>query len=124
MSRTTPAGGTLERSRPVATTSLPLEANPRAVLGPVKVWPGNTGATRQARRPTLTVPARGAPLHPQVGTKERPPGTNKGTVQSQEAIDDVINTLIRADSPLCCAFCVFRGIVSMDFTASFNDCGK
>jgi hypothetical protein len=41
----------------------------------------------------LTVPARGAPLHPQVGTKERPPGTNKGTVQNQEAIDDVINTL-------------------------------
>src|SRR5258706_12541262 len=49
---------------------------------------------------------------------------NKGTVQSQEAIDDVINTLIRADSPLCCAFCVFRGIMSMDFTASFNACGK
>ena len=48
---------------------------------------------RQARRPTLTVPARGAPLHPQVGTKERPPGTNKGTAQSQEAIDDVINAV-------------------------------
>ena len=42
------------------------------------------------QRPTLTVPARGAPLNPQVGTKERPPGTNKGTAQSQEAIDDVI----------------------------------
>jgi hypothetical protein len=40
-------------------------------------------------------PARGAPLHPQVGTKERPPGTNKGTAQSQETIDDVINTLTR-----------------------------
>src|SRR3979490_2642676 len=50
---------------------------------------------RQARRPTLTVPAPGAPLHPQVGTKERPPGTNKGTAQTQEAIDDVINTLTR-----------------------------
>ncbi len=50
---------------------------------------------RQARRPTLTVPACGAPLHPQAGTKERLPGTNKGTAQSQEAIDDVINTLTR-----------------------------
>ena len=43
---------------------------------------------RQARRPTLTVPARGAPLPPQFGTKERPPGTNKGTAQNQEVIDD------------------------------------
>ena len=48
---------------------------------------------RQARRPTLTGPARGASLHPQVGTKERPLGTNKGTTQSQEAIDDIINPL-------------------------------
>ena len=56
------------------------------------LWFGDA-SEGQARRPTLTVPARGAPLHPQVGTKERPPGTNKGTAQSQEAIDDVINTL-------------------------------
>ena len=47
------------------------------------------------RRPTLTVPARGAPLNPQVGTKERPPGTNKGTAQTREAIDDVITNLTR-----------------------------
>ncbi len=40
-----------------------------------------------------TGPARGASLHPQVGTKERPLGTNKGTTQSQEAIDDIINPL-------------------------------
>ena len=47
------------------------------------------------RRPTLTVPARGGPLNPQVGTKERPPGTNKGTAQTREAIDDVITNLTR-----------------------------
>jgi hypothetical protein len=58
-------------------------------------WQRLAREARQARPPTLTVPARGAPLHPQVGTKERPPGTNKGTVQSQEAIDDLINTLTR-----------------------------
>jgi hypothetical protein len=34
---------------------------------------------RLSRRPALTAPARGAPVHPQAGTKERPPGTNKGT---------------------------------------------
>ena len=39
---------------------------------------------RQARRPTLTGPARGASLHPQVGTKERPLGTNKGTGRNEE----------------------------------------
>src|SRR5258705_4011988 len=49
---------------------------------------------------TVTVATGGAPppsaaLHPQAGTKERPPGTNKGTAQSQETIDDVINTLTR-----------------------------
>src|SRR5215470_4421114 len=48
---------------------------------------------RQAQRPTLTVLALGAPPNPQVGTKERPPGTNKGTAQPWEAIDDMINTL-------------------------------
>src|ERR1700745_2124751 len=47
------------------------------------------------RRPTLTVPACGAPPNPQVGTKERPPGTNKGTAQTREAIDDVITNLTR-----------------------------
>jgi hypothetical protein len=39
---------------------------------------------RQARRPTLTGPACGASLHPQVGTKERPLGTNKGTGRNEE----------------------------------------
>jgi len=37
----------------------------------------------------LTALARGAPVHLQAGTKERPPGANKGTVRSKEIIDDV-----------------------------------
>src|SRR5215470_20155054 len=46
---------------------------------------------RQARRPTLTVPARGAPPRLQV---EGPAARHeKGTAQSQKAIDDVINSL-------------------------------
>jgi hypothetical protein len=43
----------------------------------------------------LTAPARGAPVHPQAGTKERPQGANKGTTQSEETIDDVANTFTR-----------------------------
>jgi hypothetical protein len=48
------------------------------------------GSERQGpgRRPALTAPARGASLAPQVGTKERPPVTNKGT-ELGGAIDDV-----------------------------------
>ena len=42
-----------------------------------------------SRRPALTALARGAPLHPQAGTKERAPGANKGTALSKEIIDDV-----------------------------------
>ena len=40
---------------------------------------------KSSRRPALTAPARGAPLHPQAGTKERPPGTNKGTARSRRS---------------------------------------
>jgi hypothetical protein len=36
--------------------------NPRAVLTPIKAWPGNPEqAASQVRRPALTVAARGAP---------------------------------------------------------------
>jgi hypothetical protein len=52
-------------------------------------------AASQARRPALTSPARGAPPHAQAGTKERPPGANKGTARSKAAIDDVANTFTR-----------------------------
>jgi hypothetical protein len=38
----------------------------------------------QVRRPALTTPARGAPQQAQVGTKERPHGTNKGTEQRRK----------------------------------------
>src|SRR5262245_49183773 len=70
--------------------------DPRAVLGPVKgglAMPEHDA--RQARQPALTAPARGASAHPQAGTKERPPGTNKGTARSRstETVDDVANTL-------------------------------
>jgi hypothetical protein len=37
--------------------------------------------------------ARGAPVHPQDGTKERPQGANKGTARSEETIDDVAKHL-------------------------------
>ncbi|MGH8525084.1 MAG: hypothetical protein ACREXY_13000, partial [Gammaproteobacteria bacterium] len=40
---------------------------------------------RHPQRPALTAPARGAPQRLQAGTKERPPGTNKGTVRSKES---------------------------------------
>jgi hypothetical protein len=66
--------------------------DPRAVLGPSRrglAMPEQV--TRQAGRPALTAPARGAPVRPQVGTKERPQGANKGTARSKETIDDVIN---------------------------------
>jgi hypothetical protein len=46
-------------------------------------------ATSLSRRPALTPPARGASLHPQAGTKERSPGTNKGTLRSKEIVDDL-----------------------------------
>ena len=67
--------------------------DPRAVLGPVKAWAMLEQAASYARRPALTAPARGAPSLPQAGTKERPPGTNKGTARSKETIDDVHNNL-------------------------------
>jgi hypothetical protein len=65
--------------------------DPRAVRRPVKAWPANTGASDEViATASLDRPlARGAPVHPQAGTKERPPGTNKGTVRSKEIVDDV-----------------------------------
>src|SRR5262249_39398095 len=47
----------------------------------------------KARRPALTAPARGAPVHPQAGTKERPPSANKGTARSKETTDGIANNL-------------------------------
>ena len=41
-----------------------------------------TEAATLSRRPALTALARGAPVHLQAGTKERPPGANKGTERS------------------------------------------
>ena len=55
----------------------------RAVLGAVKAWPGSMGARGKARATAnLDGPLRAARLHAQVGTKERPPGTNKGTAMT------------------------------------------
>jgi hypothetical protein len=42
--------------------------------------------------PQYRAPARGAPPPAQAGTKERPPGANKGTARSKAAIDDVAST--------------------------------
>ena len=82
-------GAPSSASRPMKRTD-PL--NPRACLGPSRRGPATLAReARQARRPTLTGQgglnaeiARGASLHPQVGTKERPLGTNKGTGRNEE----------------------------------------
>ena len=34
---------------------------------------------------------RGAPLHAQAGTKERLPGTNKGTRRNKEIVDELLS---------------------------------
>src|SRR5262245_18241998 len=63
----------------------PDQLDPGAALGPVKAWPGNAGARGKASATaSLDDPLRPARLHAQAGTKERPPGTNKGTVRSEE----------------------------------------
>jgi len=63
----------------------PDPLDPRAVLGPVKAWPGNAGARGKASATaSLDDPLRAARLHAQAGTKEQPSGTNKGTVRNEE----------------------------------------
>ena len=58
----------------------PVQRDPRAVLGDVKAWPGSVEARCKAcATASLDGPLRAARLHAQAGTKERPPGTNKGT---------------------------------------------
>jgi hypothetical protein len=56
-----------------------------AVLGAVKARPGRGRARRQdSTTAGLDGPLRAARLRAQAGTKERPPGTNKGTARSEE----------------------------------------
>jgi hypothetical protein len=59
--------------------------DPRAVLGAVKARPGNAGASR---KPSATAgldrPCARRNRRLQVGTKERPLGTNKGTGRNEE----------------------------------------
>jgi hypothetical protein len=51
----------------------PKLLNPRAVLTPIKAWPGNLEqAASQVQRPALTVAARGAP--------HIPAGRDEGTI--------------------------------------------
>src|SRR5262249_17719012 len=65
--------------------SRPDPLDPRAVLGPVKAWPGNAGARGKASATaSLDDPLRAARLHAQAGTKEQPSGTNKGTGRNEE----------------------------------------
>jgi hypothetical protein len=60
----------------------PDPLNPRAVLGPVKTWPGSTGARgKTSATASLDGPERAARLRTQVGTKEWQQGTNKGKAQ-------------------------------------------
>ena len=59
--------------------------DPRAVLGPVKAWPGSRGARgKTSATASLDGPLCATRLHAQAGTKERPPDTNKGTTQKEE----------------------------------------
>ena len=71
--------------------------DPRAVLRPVKAWPGNTGARRNViATASLDGPLRAArSSYPQARTKERPLGANKGTARSKETIDDLANNFTR-----------------------------
>jgi hypothetical protein len=68
--------------------------DPRAVLRPVKAWPGNTGASRNViATASLDGPCARRTAALQVGTKERPSGANKGTASSKEEIDEIVNNL-------------------------------
>ena len=87
-----PKGRTFECARPMMQRTDPL--NPRAVLGSVKAWPGNAGARGKASATAnLDGPCARRTSAPAGRDEGTAPGTNKGTVQNQEAIDDVINTL-------------------------------
>ena len=58
---------------------MPRPAYPRAVLGPVKAWPGSKGARgKTSVTASLDGPWRAARLRAQAGTKEWQKGTNKG----------------------------------------------
>ena len=58
----------------------PVRRDPRAVLGAVKAWPGSMEASGKAgATASLDRPCARRVCSPQVGTKERPLGTNKGT---------------------------------------------
>jgi transposase len=58
----------------------PNQRDPRAVLGPVKAWPGNMDPRGKiSATASLDGPLRAARPRSQAGTKERPHGTNKGT---------------------------------------------
>jgi hypothetical protein len=57
----------------------------RAVLEPVKAWPGSAEASCKAgATASLDGLLRAARLRAQVGTKERSSGTNKGTNANEE----------------------------------------
>jgi hypothetical protein len=63
----------------------PDQRDLRAVLGAVKARPGSMEARGKASATaSLDGPLRAARLHAQAETKERPPGTNKGTAQNEE----------------------------------------
>ena len=68
----------LRRDDPRPDGKLPSDRHPdrvkrAVVLGAVKVWTGQGGASeRSARRPILTAPARASVSKERVGTKNRP----------------------------------------------------
>ena len=76
---------------------------PAAVLGAVKMRPGNVAASVDvgARRPILTAPARAGAPDVRAGTKERAPqGPNKGTGPNRRTQCRQIRYLERKSSPL------------------------
>ena len=64
---------------PICVSLAPCSGPPRRGLEML------TEAATLSRRPALTALARGAPVHLQAGTKERPPGANKGTEQARRS---------------------------------------
>jgi hypothetical protein len=65
----------------------------------VKAWPGNAGARgKTSATACLDAPCARRVSGSQAGTKERPPGTNKGTARSTETIDDLANAVTRRRS--------------------------
>ena len=73
----------------------PDQLDLRAVLGPVKAWPGSTGSERQDQRDgqPLTAPCARRVCVRRPGRRKRRQGTNKGIGSNDDLIDDAANSV-------------------------------